>query len=140
MAINQITVFLENKAGALLNVTKLLAENKVDLKAINIAETADYGLLRLITADNAAAEEVLRKESLIFTETPVLAIAIDDKPGALSGVLEILAKENMDVHYMYSIFGHQNGYAYMIMQLGDTEKAAEILKANGVVIAEPKDL
>ena len=140
MAINQITVFLENKAGALLNVTKLLAENKVDLRAINIAETADYGLLRLITADNAAAEKVLKAENLIFTETPVLAIAIDDKPGALSGVLEILAKENIDVHYMYSIFGHQNGFAHMIMQLGETDKATELLKANGVVIAEPKDL
>lgn len=140
MAINQITVFLENKAGALLNVTKLLADNKVDLRAINIAETADYGLLRLITADNTAAEKVLKAENLIFTETPVLAIAIDDKPGALSNVLGILAKENIDVHYMYSIFGHQNGYAYMIMQLGETDKATELLKANGVVIAEPRDL
>ena len=140
MAINQITVFLENKAGALLNVTKILSENKVDLRAINIAETADYGLLRLITADNAAAEKVLKAESLIFTETPVLAVAIDDKPGALSDVLEVLAKENIDVHYMYSIFGHQDGKAYMIMQLEDSQKASEILKANGITIAEPKDL
>ena len=140
MAINQITIFLENKAGALLNVTKILADNKVDLRAINIAETADYGLLRLITADNGGAKNVLKAENLIFTETPVLAVAIDDKPGALSGVLEILAKENIDVNYMYSIFGHQNGYAYMIMQLGDYDKATKLLKANGIVIAEPKDL
>lgn len=140
MAINQITVFLENKAGSLLDVTKILSENKVDLRAINIAETADYGLLRMITADNASAEKVLKNEGLIFTETPVLAVAIDDKPGALSGVLEILAKENIDVHYMYSIFGHQNGKAYMIMQVAEVDKATEILKANGVTIAESKDL
>ncbi|MBR4099679.1 MAG: acetolactate synthase [Clostridia bacterium] len=140
MAINQITVFLENKAGALLNVTKILSDNKVDLRAINIAETADYGLLRMITADNALAEKVLKAESLIFTETPVLAIAIDDKPGALSEVLEILANESIDVHYMYSIFGHQNGKAYMIMQVEDAEKATDILKAKGIVIAEAKDL
>ncbi len=140
MAINQITVFLENKAGALLNVTKILSDNNVDLRAINIAETADYGLLRMITADNASAEKVLKNEGLIFTETPVLAVAIDDKPGALSGVLEVLAKENIDVHYMYSIFGHQNGFAYMIMQVENTEKANEILKANGVAIAESCDL
>ena len=140
MAIKQITVFLENKAGALLDVTKLLANNKVDLRAINIAETADYGLVRLITADNASAEKVLKEESLIFTETPVLAVAIDDKPGALSNVLEILAKESIDVHYMYSIFGHQNGSAYMIMQLDDADKASELLVANGVTIAEAKDL
>ncbi len=158
MAINQITVFLENKAGSLLDVTKILSENKVDLRAINIAETADYGLLRMITADNASAEKVLKAEGLIFTETPVLAVAIDDKPGALSGVLEILVKENIDVHYMYSIFGdrklstyidvhymysifgHQNGKAYMIMQLAEEDKATELLKSNGVTIAEPKDL
>lgn len=140
MAINQITVFLENKAGALLNVTKILSDNKVDLRAINIAETADYGLLRMITADNAEAEKVLKAESLIFTKTPVLAVAIADKTGALSEVLEILANENIDVHYMYSIFGHQNGKAYMIMQVEDAEKATEILKNQGIVIAEAKDL
>ncbi len=140
MAINQITVFLENKAGSLLNVTKLLADNKVDLRAINIAETADYGLLRLITADNAAAEKVLKAENLIFTETPVLAVAIDDKPGALSCVLEILAKAEVNVHYMYSIFGNQNGKAYMIMQLEEVDRAAEILKSSGITIAETNDL
>ena len=140
MAINQITVFLENKSGELLRVTKLLSENKVDLRAINIAETADYGLLRMITADNALAEKVLRQENLIFTETSVLAVAIDDKPGALSNALEILANENLDVHYMYSIFGHQDGKAYMIMQLADIEKAANVLKSSGIILAEPKDL
>ena len=140
MAINQSTVFLENKSGELLRVTKLLSENKVDLRAINIAETADYGLLRMITADNALAEKVLRQENLIFTETSVLAVAIDDKPGALSNALEILANENLDVHYMYSIFGHQDGKAYMIMQLADIEKAANVLKSSGIILAEPKDL
>ena len=140
MAINQITIFLENKAGALLNVTKILADNKVDLRAINIAETADYGLLRLITVDNAEAKKVLKAEGLIFTETPVLAFAIEDKPGALSGALEILATAEVNVHYMYSIFGNQNGKAYMIMQLDEVDKAAEILKSNGMTIAETDDL
>ena len=140
MAINQITVFLENKAGALLDVTKLLSNNKVDLRAINIAETADYGLLRLITADNKKAEEVLKAENLIFTETPVLAVAIDDKAGALTDLLEVFAKNDINVHYMYSIFGNQDVKAYMIMQLSDIEKATKVLGNNNIVIAEPKDL
>lgn len=140
MAINQITVFLENKAGALLDVTKLLSNNKVDLRAINIAETADYGLLRLITADNKKAEEVLKAESLIFTQTPVLAVAIDDKAGALTDLLEVFAKNDINVHYMYSIFGNQDVKAYMIMQLSDIEKATKVLGDNNIVIAEPKDL
>lgn len=140
MAINQITIFLENKAGALLDVTKLLSENKVDLRAINIAETADYGLLRLITADNKQAEKVLKKENLIFTETPVLAVAIDDKTGALTDLLAIFAKNDINVHYMYSIFGSQDGKAYMIMQISDIEKATSILAENSILTAEPKDL
>ena len=140
MAINQITVFLENKAGALLDVTKLLSNNKVDLRAINIAETADYGLLRLITADNKKAEEVLKAENLIFTKTPVLAVAIDDKAGALTDLLEVFAKNDINVHYMYSIFGNQDVKAYMIMQLSDIEKATKVLADNNIVIAEPKDL
>lgn len=140
MAINQITVFLENKAGALLDVTKLLSNNKVDLRAINIAETADYGLLRLITADNKKAEEVLKAENLIFTETPVLAVAIDDKAGALTDLLEVFAKNDINVHYMYSIFGNQDVKAYMIMQLSDIEKATKVLGDNNIVIAESKDL
>ena len=140
MAINQITIFLENKAGALLDVTKLLSENKVDLRAINIAETADYGLLRLITADNKQAEKVLKKENLIFTETPVLAVAIDDKTGALTDLLAIFAKNDINVHYMYSIFGSQDGKAYMIMQISDIEKATSILVENNILTAEPKDL
>ena len=140
MAINQITVFLENKAGALLDVTKLLSENKVDLRAINIAETADYGLLRLITADNKQAEKVLKKENLIFTETPVLAVAIDDKTGALTDLLAIFAKNDINVHYMYSIFGHQDGKAYMIMQISDIEKATKVLAENNILTAEPSDL
>jgi hypothetical protein len=131
---------LENKAGALLDVTKLLSSNKVDLRAINIAETADYGLLRLITADNKKAEEVLKAENLIFTETPVLAVAIDDKAGALTDLLEVFAKNDINVHYMYSIFGNQDGKAYMIMQLSDIEKATKVLEDNNIVIAEPKDL
>ncbi len=140
MAINQITVFLENKAGALLDVTKLLSNSSVDLRAINIAETADYGLLRLITADNKKAEEVLKAENLIFTETPVLAVAIDDKAGALTDLLEVFAKNDINLHYMYSIFGSQDGKAYMIMQISDIEKATKVLADNNIVIAEPKDL
>ena len=140
MAINQITVFLENKAGALLDVTKLLSNNEVDLRAINIAETADYGLLRLITADNKKAEEVLKAENLIFTKTPVLAVAIENKAGALTELLNIFANNAIDIHYMYSIFGNLDAKAYMIMQISDIEKAEKVLADNNITIAEPEDL
>lgn len=140
MAINQITVFLENRAGKLLEVTKILSECKVDLRAINIAETADYGLLRIIAADTDLAEKVLKEKGLICTKTPVIAVAVPDKPGGLNDMLEILAKENIDVNYMYSIFGHIDGLAYMILQLSDTQNAQSVLTKNGVGIANAKDL
>ena len=104
MAINQITVFLENRAGKLLEVTKILSQNQVDLKAINIAETADYGLLRIIAADTDLAEKVLKEEGLICTKTPVKADAVPNKPGGLNSMLEVLAAEKIDLNYMYSIF------------------------------------
>ncbi len=140
MAINQITVFLENRAGKLLEVTEILSKNQVDLKAINIAETADYGLLRVITANSDLAEKSLKDEGIICTKTPVVAIAVPNKVGGLNSLLKILADENIDVHYMYSIFGQVNGLAYMILQLSDSEKATEVLLKNGIGIAEPKDL
>lgn len=140
MAINQITVFLENRAGKLLEVTKILSECKVDLRAINIAETADYGLLRIIAADTDLAEKVLKENGLICTKTPVIAVAVPDKPGGLNDMLEILAKENIDVNYMYSIFGHIDGLAYMILQLSDIDNAQSVLTKNGVGIANAKDL
>ncbi len=140
MAINQITVFLENRAGKLLEVTKILSQNHVDLRAINIAETADYGLLRIIAADNDLAEKVLKDAGLICTKTPVIAVAVPDKPGGLNDMLEILAKDNIDVNYMYSIFGHIDGLAYMILQLSDIQNAEAVLTKNGVGIANTKDL
>lgn len=136
MAINQITVFLENKAGTLLNITKILACNDVNLCAINIAETSDYGLVRLITADNEKAKSVLTNAGYVYTETPVLAIVIGDKIGSLNGVLEILAKEDINVKYMYSIMGGYNDRACMVLQLSDIEKAIDVLKKSNVEIAD----
>lgn len=140
MAINQITAFLENRAGKLLEVTEILSKNNVDLRAINIAETSDYGLLRIIAKDSASAEKALKDAGIICTKTSVIAVAVPDKVGGLNSLLTILAKENIDVNYMYSIFGHIDGLAYMILQLSDIEKAAAVLLKNGVGIAEPKDL
>ncbi len=140
MAINQITAFLENRAGKLLEVTEILSKNNVDLRAINIAETADYGLLRVIANDSDAAVNALKDAGVICTKTPVIAVAVQNKVGGLNALLKILANAGIDVNYMYSIFGQVNGLAYMILQLSDTEKATEVLLKNGVGIAEPKDL
>ncbi|MCI8680512.1 MAG: ACT domain-containing protein [Oscillospiraceae bacterium] len=108
MTIHQISVFLENRAGQLADITAILSESRVDLRAINIAETADYGVLRLIVDDAQRASAVLLERGFILTMTPVVAVAVPDRPGGLSEVLQIISREGIDVEYMYSVFGQKN--------------------------------
>ena len=111
MAIHQISVFLENRAGQLAEITALLAKNGVDLRAINIAETSDYGVLRLIASHEPEACRVLRENGFIFSTSDVVAVGVPDAPGGLSTLLQLLAENSIDVHYMYSIFSQPNGMA-----------------------------
>lgn len=127
MNVTQISVFLENRAGQLSNITKVLSDNGVDLRAINIAETADYGVLRLIPADAQKASAVLLENGFIMAMTPVIAVAVPDRPGGLNSLLEALAEENIGIEYMYSVFSSNSGEALMVLQVGEAEKVAEIL-------------
>lgn len=140
MAIYQISVFLENRAGQLAEITDILSENKIDLKAINIAETADYGMLRLITDDPRKASSVLLEKGCVVSMTPVVALAVPDRPGGLNEVLHILSGESIDIEYMYSVFGKKNGSAYMIFRVGDPDKFATVLTGHGLAPAEGEEL
>ena len=127
MNVTQISVFLENRAGQLSNITKVLSDNGVDLRAINIAETADYGVLRLIPADAQKASAVLLQNGFIMAMTPVIAVAVPDRPGGLNSLLEALSEENIGIEYMYSVFSSNSGEALMVLQVGEAEKVADIL-------------
>lgn len=140
MSVKQLSVFLENRAGQLAEITALLSENGVDLRAINIAETADYGVMRII-ADNARlAASVLSENGFILSVNDVIAVTVPDEKGALSKVLDLMATNGVDVEYMYSVFSRKNGSASMIFRVNDNEKLVEILKANGIGTADAKDL
>lgn len=132
MTIHQISVFLENRAGQLAEITGVLAKKGIDLRAINIAETSDYGVLRLIADKPQEAASTLLEQGFILSMTPVVAVSVPDEPGGLARVLDVLAKENIDVEYMYSVFGQVEGLAHMVFRVADTEKLAAVLKANGV--------
>lgn len=127
MNVTQISVFLENRAGQLSNITKVLSDNGVDLRAINIAETADYGVLRLIPADAQKASAVLLENGFIMAMTPVIAVAVPDRPGGLNSLLEALSEENIGIEYMYSVFSSNSGEALMVLQVSEAEKVADIL-------------
>ena len=122
MNVTQISVFLENRAGQLSNITKVLSENNIDLRAINIAETQDYGVLRIIPADAQKASAVLLENGFIMAMTPVIAVAVPDRPGGLNSLLDALASENIGIEYMYSVFSSKNGESIMVLQVGEAEK------------------
>ena len=119
MNIYQISVFLENRTGQLAEITKLLAEKHIDIRAISIAETADYGLARMIVDDSHKASAILLEHGDILSMTPVWAVEVPDRPGGLAEVLHVLAENHVDVEYMYSLFAHQEGKAYMVMRITD---------------------
>ena len=131
MNVTQISVFLENRAGQLSKITKLLSENDIDLRAINIAETQDYGVLRIIPADAQKASAVLLENGFIMAMTPVIAVAVSDKPGGLNSLLEALAAAEIGIEYMYSVFSSNSGEALMVLQVSEADKTAEILAKEG---------
>ena len=132
MTIPQISVFLENKAGQLADITGILSENQVNMRAINIAETADYGVLRLIVDDAAKASSILLEQGFILTMTPVVGVAVPDTPGGLSNVLSVISRAEIDVEYMYSVFGQKDGQACMIFRVEDNAAASAALSARGI--------
>ncbi len=140
MTIQQISVFLENRSGQLSEITEVLARNNVDLRAIHIAETSDYGVLRLIAANPQEASSILLEKGFIISMTPVTAVAVPDEPGGLAKVLDILAKAGLDIEYMYSVAGRRNGMAYMIFRVADAEHLAEILTDNGIKPVDGEEL
>lgn len=140
MTIPQISVFLENKAGQLADITRILAEAQVNMRAISIAETADYGVLRLIVDDAPKASAVLLGEGFILTMTPVVGVAVPDTPGGLGKVLSVISQAGIDVEYMYSVFGQKDGQAFMIFRVADTEGLTALLETNGISRIKGEDL
>ena len=132
MAVNQISVFLENRTGQLAEITGLLAENEVNLRAISIAETADYGVLRLIADDSEKATNVLLSNGNIINMNPVTVVSVPDKPAGLSELLKLLSAGDVSIEYMYSLFTHQNDKAYMVFRVTDYDNFISLLKNHGL--------
>ena len=140
MEIYQISVFLENQTGKLFELTDILSRNGIDLRALNIAETSDYGVLRVITQDTDKAVKVLSDNGFIATRTPVLAVGVKDEPGGLTTLLQIMSNENFNVEYMYSIFGQPNGLAYMILRVDNIDEVRAALEKDGIHTADCAEL
>ena len=140
MRVHQISVFLENRAGQLAEISKVLADNGIDLRAISIAETADYGVLRMIVDNAEKATGILLTNGYILSMTPVLVVGVPDQPGGLAPVLSVMAEGNIDIEYMYSLFTPEVGKAYMVFRISDETKFVELLNAQGMQLATPEEL
>ena len=140
MSVHQISIFLENRAGQLAQVTRVLADNAIDMRALSIAETSDYGVLRLIVDDAEKATHILLENGFILSMTPVSVVAVPDQCGGLAPVLQALADGEMDVEYMYSLFTHKEGMAYMVFRIENEAKFAELLRPYRIKLADKEDL
>lgn len=134
MSVKQISVFIENKKGALAEVTKFMAEHEINLKALSIADTQDFGILRIITDNPDRAREVLRDAGYTAVATAVLAVAIDDEPGAMATVLSVLNDADVSIEYTYAFMSSAPGKAYMIFRVDNNEKATKALIENNMEI------
>jgi len=129
--VSQISVFLENKSGRLAEVTQALADNNINIRALCIAETIDYGVLRLIANDPALAKKVLSERGFTVTETSVLVVEVEDKPGGLARVIKVLAQSGINIEYIYA-FLTRSEKAFVVFRLENMDEAAAALQKAGV--------
>ncbi len=132
MFVKQISVFLENKSGRLAEVTSVLGDNNIDISALSIADTTDFGILRLIVNKPEEAEKVLRDNGFTMSITNVLAIGVNDEPGGLAKVLKVLEGDKTEIEYMYAFVSKKDDEALVILKTSNPKRAIEVLKAQGI--------
>lgn len=132
MSIRQISVFVENKKGSLVEITETLARENIDLRAMFIADTQDFGILRLIVSDTDRAVETLRKENCIISINEVVGVRMQNKPGALATVVKVLNDNDINMEYMYAFNGSTPHHSYLVLRVDDNERVAELLLEKGI--------
>ena len=141
MSVKQISVFLENRPGCLHEMTRALAEAGIDLRGLSLAETSDFGIVRLIVDDVLGTANTLKDAGFVASMTEVLAVEVPNVPGGLNKVLEILDGTGINVEYMYAILGNKSSEtAYMIFRVNDNDKAAFALNIAGIKILDAEEL
>ena len=130
MSVNQVSVFLENKPGTLNKLTEVLAVHNINIRALSLAETSEFGIVRMLVNDVFEATNVLKENNFVATLVPVLAYAVEDKAGDLNAILEKFTAADVNIEYMYAFAGKER--AYMIFRVNDTKKAESFLNDKGL--------
>ena len=136
MKVKQISVFIENRSGRLREVANVLGKKNINIRALSLADTSDYGILRLIVDKPDAALDVLKKANFTLSETNVIAVEVSDKPGGLSEVLDVLGEAGINVEYMYAFVEKSSDNAVMIFRIEDIENAIRALQKRNIVILD----
>ncbi|MBS7249579.1 MAG: ACT domain-containing protein [Candidatus Freyarchaeota archaeon] len=136
--VKQISVFLQNRPGTLANLTKILLDKKINIRALTVADTSDYGIIRMIVDDPEKTLKVLKESEYLVSETEVVAVEAQDKPGGLYEIASTLGEKNVNIEYLYTTL--KEGKAIMIIRVSDIEAAIEALKGGGFKLVSEKEL
>ncbi len=140
MAIKQLSIFLENKPGTLIEVTEALGAAHIDIRAMSVADTQDFGILRLIVSDPESARDKLSALGFVVSITQVVAVAVSDKPGALTAVMQVLSDKEINVEYMYAFLTSRGRSAYVVLRVGDNDHASALLTEAGIELVSEDDI
>lgn len=140
MAIKQLTVFVENKQGSVVSITDTLSKKNINLRALSIAETQDFGILRLIVNDEATAEKILKEEGYLIKITDVVGVKIGDEPGKLSEALKVLDDNKINMEYLYAFMARTEKHAYVVIRVEDNGAAETELTEAGFKIVTEADI
>lgn len=134
MKVEQISIFIENKSGRLAEIARILGESDINIRALSLADTTDFGILRLIVNDVEKAKGVLKEKGFTVSKTEVVAVEVPDQPGGLSNILQTLDREKINVEYMYAFVERCGGNAVIIFRFDDTDSAISTLTSNNFTI------
>ncbi len=135
MKIRQISVFLENKVGRIMEITDVLGKNDINIRALSLADTSDFGILRMIVDNIDKTLKVLKEKGFIIKESYVVAVEVPDKPGGLSGVLKVLGNNDINIEYMYAFFEQPENKALLIFRFENPDEAVSALVDSGIEVA-----
>ena len=140
MQIKQLSVFVENTQGRLADITAKLAEANIDIRALSLADTTDFGILRLIVDKPEEAVLILKESGLTVSLTNVIAIGIDDTPGGFAKAVRVLANSDISIEYLYAFVSRSDNLAYVILRVEDNDKAVKVLKEGGIPVVGQEDI
>ena len=140
MAIRQLTIFVQNRQGAIVSITEALAANQVNIRALSIAETEDFGILRLIVNDEKTAQKTLSDAGYLIKVTEVVGVKIGDAPGKLTGALAVLDKAGINLEYLYAFMARTEKHAYVVLRVEDNAATEAALEAAGYHLITDADI